>query len=351
MSIVGRLNLAIVVLLTVPRLASAQSAGEEPETLIRQGNELRRQGQDARAYGYFERAYELSHTARTAAQFGIASLAVNKLLEAEALLADALAKDDPWVEANRPQLETSLATTHKRLGRVSITGTPPRTTVQAPKRRAQELPRDGVLWVIPGENALEIVAPGRPAITRTVTVAAGESTTLDLAPLFAGGAVVPPRSGADEHPPEGQDGAGGSTSSNDQPPPGAEPRIWTTRKKVGVALGATGVAALAVGVTFHILRESRAGAFNDDGCHSFDNMITGPADCQSRYDGVQTARNLAIAGYAGAALLGAAGAILFFTGGGSSSSGASSATTAAVDHGLTWQCTPTPAGVACAGRF
>jgi hypothetical protein len=326
-------TVALAALLTVPRLALAQaSASEEPETLIRQGNELRRQGQDARAYGYFERAYELSRTARTAAQFGFASLAVNKLVEAEALLADALSRDDPWVEANRQQLETSLATTQKQLGRVSITGAPPKTTVQAPKRRALELPPDGVIWVMPGENALQIVAPGRSPIVQTVTVAAGESATLDLGPHA--------------RPPEGQVAARAATAGADQPPQPAEPTVWTTRKKAAVGLGAGAVAVLAAGVTFQIVRESRASGFNSDGCHSFDGMVTGPADCQSRYDGVQTARNLAIAGYVGAALLGAAGAVLFFTGGGGSGT-----TSAARDHGSAWQCTPTAAGIACAGRF
>ena len=87
--------------------ARSARAEEEPEALIRQGVEMRRQGDDLKAHGYFQRAYDIARTPRSAAQLGLADLAIHDNLAAEQHLSEALASSDPWVRQNRPVLEKS----------------------------------------------------------------------------------------------------------------------------------------------------------------------------------------------------------------------------------------------------
>ena len=94
------------------------------------------------------------------------------------------------------------------------------------------------------------------------------------------------------------------------------------------------------------IREQRAGAFNDNHCGVTGSLFTGPADCSSRYDGVQNAEKIAIVGFIGAAVLGGVGTFLFLSGGNGSSEGA----TASASSDL--HCVPSAGwGVACAARF
>jgi hypothetical protein len=118
---------------------------------------------------------------------------------------------------------------------------------------------------------------------------------------------------------------------------------WSGRKKLGVGLVAAGAASLAVGVVFHVTRNGRASDFNSQGCIDDNGQISGPpaGNCASRYDGVQHAQDFAIAGYAGAALLGGAGAYLWLTDRG-----------AGADRISALGCGPGGGlGLACAGRF
>jgi hypothetical protein len=49
----------------------AAPPSEDPEVLIRVGNDFRRKGDNKRAEGYLKRAYEIAHTPRSAAQLGL----------------------------------------------------------------------------------------------------------------------------------------------------------------------------------------------------------------------------------------------------------------------------------------
>ncbi len=123
---------------------------------------------------------------------------------------------------------------------------------------------------------------------------------------------------------------------------------WSNRTKVGAGLTAGGAASLALGIAYQVVREQRAGAFNDHHCGVSGSVVTGPSasDCTSRHDDIQSAQKIAIAGFVGAAVLGGVGTYLILSGG----SGAGDALTARASTRL--RCVPAPGlGVVCAARF
>jgi hypothetical protein len=190
---------------SAPVLAARPASKEEPETLLRQGIELRRRGDDQRAHGYFKRAYEISRTPRTAAQLGLSDQAVGQFFEAEPLLSEALSSvDDPWVQEHKAILENSRKTVRQHLGMLTIVGAPDGTLVQIGEHAAIPVPQDGAIWVAPGESNLRFEAPERRAVTKTVTVAAGDKARVEIE-LVAN--APPPRVESpptEASPPEGQ---------------------------------------------------------------------------------------------------------------------------------------------------
>jgi len=176
------------------RSAQAQET-EEPEALIKQGISLRRKGDDRRAQGYLKRAYDLAKTPRSAAQLGLVEQALGQFYDAQIHLSEALATKDAWVQDNRAQLEESRKFARSKLAKVEITGAPADATIAVGNDPPSALPRDGVVWLTPGESAMVVAAPGRKPFTKTVTAAAGESTRVavempsDAPPTPAAGAV------------------------------------------------------------------------------------------------------------------------------------------------------------------
>lgn len=130
-----------------------------------------------------------------------------------------------------------------------------------------------------------------------------------------------------------------------RPPPDArraapEPAAWSTQKLAGAGFLAGGGAMLTLGVVGTVLRESRASSFNER-CW-LQNGVQGGGDCQSRYDGVQSARSLMIIGYAGMAVLGGVGTFLLLT---------LPEDAGAARAGLACGPAPVLAGIVCRGRF
>jgi len=144
-------------------LLAPASASEDPEALIREGVKLRREGQDARAEGYFKRAYELAKTSRTAAQLGLAELAVGEFAEAELHLSEALAAKDAWVNEHLKALEGGRKTARQHLLRVELLSVPSGSgaTYALGGGSPVGVPADGVLWLAPATATLRVAAPGR----------------------------------------------------------------------------------------------------------------------------------------------------------------------------------------------
>ena len=197
-------TLALVLVAALPTPAPA---AEDPEALIRQGNDLRRRGEDKRAHGYLKRAYELARTPRSAAQLGLVEQAVGYFAEAELHLSEALASKDAWVQEHRASLEEGRAFVRSKLAKIEIAGAPADATVAVGGDPPFKLPRDGVIWVAPGQSTLVIEAPGYKGGSRSVTVKIGESVSLPADLVSAQPAVASP-------PP----GAGGSAASDSGQP-------------------------------------------------------------------------------------------------------------------------------------
>ena len=307
---------AFTLSITAPR-ARAQGAPADEEAMIKRGLELREKGDDEAALREFRRAHELSHSGRALAQVALAEQALGHWTDAEAHLGEALRRDqEPWVARNLRLLRQALADIQTHIGSLELSGGAAGAEVLVNGARAGTLPLGAALRVPAGSVALEVRAPDHLPMLRTVIVPAGglarEPVVLIPIPSSteASASRPPPPVHVDTPPPPNTVVAGGGAAA-----PSAD-RGWSGRRKAGAALAAGGVASLAAGIAFHLIRNGRASDFNGAGCTYAGGTIAGPpgGDCSSRYDDIQQARNFAIGGYAGAALLGGLGAFLFFTG-------------------------------------
>ena len=303
--------------LSTPALrARAQAAAADEEALIKHGLELREEGDDEAALREFRRAHELSRSGRALAQVALAEQALGHWTDAEAHLSEAMHHEqEPWVARNMRLFRQALADIQTHLGSLELSGGAAGAEVLINGARAGTLPLGAALRVPAGSVALEVRAPAHLPMLRTVIVPAGglarEPVVLIPIPSSserASASRPPPPVHVDVPPPPDTVVAGGGAAA----PPSSG---WSTRRKVGTAIAAGGVASLAAGIAFHLIRNSRAYDFNGAGC-TYGSSVGGPpgANCSSRYDDIQQARNFAIGGYAGAALLGGLGAFLFFTG-------------------------------------
>jgi hypothetical protein len=299
------------------RPALAQATGGDEEALIKHGLELREKGDDEAALREFRRAHDLSHSGRALAQVALAEQALGHWADAESHLSEAMRHErEPWVARNMRLLRQALADIQSHLGSIELSGGAPGAEVSINGARAGTLPLPAPLRVPAGSVALEVRAPEHLPMLRTVIVPAGglAREPVVLVPIpspsdQASASPQPPPVHVDVPPPPDAGLTGGAAAA---PSSGG----WSTRRKVGAALAAGGVPSLAVGIVFNLIRNSRASSFNSAGCTYGNGNVGGPAgvDCSSRYDDIQTARNVAIGGYAGAALLAGTGAILWFTG-------------------------------------
>jgi hypothetical protein len=173
---VGKLwGLALAWTLTTHSTTSWATGTEDPEALIKQGVELRQKGDDARAEVYLRRAYEIAQTPRSAAQLGLVELALDRFLQTEQYLSEALTSDDIWISNHRTVLETSRDRARSNLARIVISDAPPETKVTENGGKPAKLADDGVLWVLPGLVALTVEAPGHAPVSYSRNLAAGQS--------------------------------------------------------------------------------------------------------------------------------------------------------------------------------
>lgn len=101
--------------------AAAEGVPPDVLALLRRGVDARTSGDDAAALALFAEARTLAPTlGRVAAQLGIAHQALEHWREAEPLLEQALASDDPWIGRNREALETSLGAVRAHLATLEV---------------------------------------------------------------------------------------------------------------------------------------------------------------------------------------------------------------------------------------
>ena len=273
-------------LCVVPVLGSAVARAAEsdnPENLIRVGNDLRRKGDDLRAFGYLQRAFELSGTPRAAAQLGLVEQALGRFADSESHLTLCLSSNDAWVDANRKNLDASRASGRKHLGQVKVTEVPAGTTVAVGERPPERLRPDATLWLAPGSVTLVFEAPGFrrssktvvPKEGATITVAAdlvsersvtatgsasGDTTGAGTGTAVAAGGTT---AAVARTAPTGPDGVSAtsvtaSPTGQDAPDPGASWRI------TGLAIGGAGVGLGVAGFVLLRIGSNKLGAIESD---------------------------------------------------------------------------------------
>jgi hypothetical protein len=147
---------------------------EDPEVLIREGNQLRQQGEDVRAEGYFRRAYQVAKTGRTAGQLGLVELAIGAYLLSERYLSESLNSDDAWVRSNAETLEKSRASARSKLVQLEVVGIPDDTSATEGHAPSVRVRANGPLWIDAGMSSVRFDAPGHRPTTVQVEGHAGE---------------------------------------------------------------------------------------------------------------------------------------------------------------------------------
>jgi hypothetical protein len=330
-----------VILLTWSTNAVAGRKNSEPSDagseagLIRKGLDLRQKGQDEAALQEFRRAYEFSKSGRALAQIALAEQALGRWLEAESHLTEALTRtEESWIGKNKKHLSQALNDIQGHLGSLDLSGEVKEGTVKIDGVQAAVLPLNAPLRVPAGSVALEVQAVGYLPIFRNVVVPARGLAREHL--TFVAVAVAKPL------PQVRQASVAGSVSKEGekplQPPP-----TWGPGRTAGVIVGVAALGALGAGVAFHLMRESKAKSYKHD-CQGVD---LPPANCDSRYDSVNTYGYIAIGGYAGGAVLAGLATYLLVR-----SPSAPAEKPEPVETAFRFQCGPTAGlGVTCAGRF
>ncbi|HEX3694291.1 MAG TPA: PEGA domain-containing protein [Polyangia bacterium] len=147
------------------------AAGNDVESLIREGISLRREGNDQDALERFRKAYALAATPRALAQIALAEQALGLWNDAAVHVRTALQSvADPWIAKNRAVLEEAVQTIENHLGKLDIRGTPAGTEVHVEGRVVGVLPLTHPIELPVGNTTVHLSAPGRSPITRTVTI-------------------------------------------------------------------------------------------------------------------------------------------------------------------------------------
>jgi hypothetical protein len=151
----------------------------------------------------FRRAHEISPNARTSRGMGVVSYEMRDYVQAVRDLTAALADQrQALTEAQRSECQTLLARSRTFVGVFAVNVTPPEAELRVDGGRVTR-ESDGTLLLAFGSHVLRASAPGHEDGTVHVNVQGGESGSLDLVLVKAGGtgpvAVAPelPQPGAE----------------------------------------------------------------------------------------------------------------------------------------------------------
>jgi tetratricopeptide (TPR) repeat protein len=316
-------RVASLVLVLACLLAPSGTYAQRRADLVEQGIALREQGRDAEALALFEQAYAQAPSPRTLAQIALAEQALERLVEAEAHLAEALgAEGDAFVRRNRALLEQALTEIRRGIGDLAVVGNVEGAEVVIGDDALGVLPLDAPLRVVAGSVALTVRAPGYVPFETVVTVPGGgaASVTATLTPIA---------------PPEPED------------PAAPEPRSALSARDggagwalpLGAALAGVGAVGLGVGVGLMVVREDNAQLRQR--CSDVD-----PA-CRAAYQTALDAEAGGIAGFVLGGALAAAGATVLVL----EATGALGADGVGARDAARVACLPALLAVSCAGTF
>jgi PEGA domain len=295
-------------------------AAEDRKTLLELGRAQRLVGDENQALIYFQRAHQIAATPESFAMMGASEFGLNRLVDAEVHLSQALgAANDPWIKRNRVLLSQYLASTKALLGWIEVVGTPNGAEVEVAGRPAGRLPLPGRVRVPSGEVNVRVEAHGFKVGRRDIDVASDQvaRVEINLEPLAPGQSNPqpgPPVAGRGRVPGGGRSaaGAGGSRAApikiSAASGNGYRTAGWLTAG-ASVLLAGTGVAALIV----------RDGAARDFNTYRGEGNVecnvpaanAGGMACKGYLDREKTARTLAIVSLAGATAVGIVSGVLW----------------------------------------
>jgi hypothetical protein len=288
--------------------AAAPCAPGSAAAHLRAGDALSDASDEGGALAEYRCAFQIDGSPKALAQVAAAEMALGRWVDAERDLDKALGHEqDPWIRAHRAQLNSALETIHDNLGDLMIEGSPAGAEIVVDGRPVgPRLPLRAPLRLPTGRVDIEVRARGFAPVhrERRIEPRGLALESIELVPLAAPTMVPPPSAPVEPVAPSSRGpNAERPDAPSDTPPAARLGPAWIT-------LGAS-LLFLGGGVAFHLLRETRADDFNGH-C---DNALVGrgQSDCQNLYDGVQLAQKIAIGGYVGAAVLGAASTYLFLS--------------------------------------
>jgi hypothetical protein len=177
----------LLVAVLVVNIVGASARAAEPETadqLVAKGVELRKKGDHAGALREFQAAHAKDPSGRTLAQMGIAEATLQRWVDAENHLSQALESSIPWIEKNRATLEQTLQTVRTHTAEISIYGTTG-ATVSVDDKVVGRIPLPTIPRVNEGDVTVKVESPGHKPFVQTLPAKGGSRliVTATLEPL------------------------------------------------------------------------------------------------------------------------------------------------------------------------
>lgn len=281
----------------------ARAAGDQTADLLLRAFELRRQHRNEEALAVYEQAFALSPTPATRAQRGLAEQALARWRLAEQDLESALASEDPWVVRNRASLERARLAVGEHLAWLTVDVDVAGADVRL---EGEPIPPRSETRVAAGVGVLEVRAAGHVPDVRRVSLAPSEHVhwSVTLAPLAA---TAPPPV-ASPPPTTVPETVALPPIAAPTPPAEPSPKAGSGVPALPIALGVTGVVAVATGVYFGIRTFQDR---NDQRAH----CVGGCTEVAAKdYSDAQTSAAISTVAIVGGAGLVAGGGVLWLLG-------------------------------------
>ena len=324
-----RIAILVVALLFSASTASAQDVAAD--ALLEQGLALRERGEHARALVYFQRAYEIDPSPRAIAQIALANQALHQWLVAYRKLTEALTHtDDSWIRTRRQALETALNSARAHVGFVGIEGGIPGSHIFVNGEDAGVAPLQQAVVVEPGLVRVEMRVSEEVVLSRELPVEAADTAEVSL-----------PAEIATPDPVATAETANAPHESHESPE--RVPPRGTTLKIVGWTTAAIGVAGIALGTGFQLMRERSVSSANSCADEIAARTGCSPAEWATRSANIDSDRTISTVAYIASGVLVVAGVALVIVAGNRNDSLSEAALACGPAFGAV--------GASCAGRF
>ncbi len=220
------------------------------ESAVQHGRQLRQEGRDAEAVEAFRTAWVINHAPRARGHMGLAEQALERWLEAEEHLSEALSfVRDPWIVRTRTTLEASLDTVRSHIAMLRIDGGVEGAEVRVDGRLLGRLPMRVHARVNASLVRMTVRASGYETLERTLELLGGETRTerISLRPVGRGAsefaAATPARAAS---PSRFQRTRRSETPVTPQTPPGTGDSGTPALRWVGLGFLSVGVVGMVV---------------------------------------------------------------------------------------------------------